>query len=445
MAYSVESIDRGADEGLVACIESPRVGDGCDGYALAVSGWVLSREERDPAGTVSLTVEGGGWGEPIQVEDQRWTLAPATVRQQCAGCRALHGLRFLAGVGTLGFPHRFSIRLWMQPPRPKSGIWSPLARIRLTKPKAPSQNSLRRQPIVLNALGRTGSTWTMRLLSQHPGIVATPLYPYEDRSAGVWMHMLKVLSSPRNAISSMKPINFDSELGFIGHHPFNTPTRFQALPSGSRLQRWFGKAYVEDLIAFCLASADSYYHEIAAAYGKEASRYFVEKFEPLHIPNLVWELYPHSKEIILIRDFRDVFCSARAFNRKRGFKAFGEEAAGGEEDWIVGLGRRTQTLYDRACDPAVDALLVRYEDLILEPVATVRRLLDYLGLESDDQRIDRMLTAARTDTAELKGHRTTEGPKASVQRWRTDLDEKLLRLCDRHYAKLLSDLEYPRE
>ena len=36
----------------------------------------------------------------------------------------------------------------------------------------------------------------------------------------------------------------------------------------------------------------------------------------------MWELYPRAREVILVRDFRDMVSSMFAFNAKRGFQGF---------------------------------------------------------------------------------------------------------------------------
>ena len=47
------------------------------------------------------------------------------------------------------------------------------------------------------------------------------------------------------------------------------------------------------------------------------------------------ELYPDGREIFLVRDFRDMLCSIRAFNEKRGSAAFGLDGPGAEEAYVV--------------------------------------------------------------------------------------------------------------
>ena len=48
----------------------------------------------------------------------------------------------------------------------------------------------------------------------------------------------------------------------------------------------------------------------------------------------MWELYPDARELILVRDPRDMLASILAFNRRRGFDAFGREDVGTDQEYV---------------------------------------------------------------------------------------------------------------
>ena len=51
-------------------------------------------------------------------------------------------------------------------------------------------------PLILTSLGRSGTTWLMKMFASHPAIVVFRRFPYEYSVARYWMHVLRVLSEP---------------------------------------------------------------------------------------------------------------------------------------------------------------------------------------------------------------------------------------------------------
>ena len=81
---------------------------------------------------------------------------------------------------------------------------------------------------------------------------------------------------------------------------------------------WLGSENLRSVAAACQERIDAFYCRVARNEGRDA-RYFVEKRwpDPL-VPRLTAELYPEGREIILVRDFRDMVCSILGFSEKRG-------------------------------------------------------------------------------------------------------------------------------
>ena len=141
---------------------------------------------------------------------------------------------------------------------------------------------------MLTTMGRAGTTWTMRLLSEHPEIVVHRWHPYELRTARYWWHMLKTLAEPRDPHHSAQADHFQTNKQWIGYNPFY-PEPIAVTPG---LGEWMGRDYVEDLARFCQRSAEEAYLRIAAGQGQTNVRYMAEKHRADNLPWLVWELYP---------------------------------------------------------------------------------------------------------------------------------------------------------
>src|SRR5262245_34515957 len=297
------------------------------------------------------------------------------------------------------------------------------------------------QPLMVTTLGRTGGTWLMHLLSRHPHIVTNRAYPYETFAASYWMHMLKVLSEPANHRQSSHPGTFFSNAWSIGHNPFYAdPLTTQTQPSMRALYHWFGRTYVEQLAGFCQSSIEAYYQHISDIQGQTAALFFLEKYQPWHIPRMLWELYSAPREIFLVRDFRDMVCSVLAFNQKRGYAGFGREKFNSDEDWIRNLRVGMLLLLKSWKTRCASGRLLRYEDLILRPREALTSLLAYAELDCSPSVVDRIIqTASET---ELRQHRTTEDPADSMGRWRRELTKSQVAACEEAFGDVLLAFGY---
>jgi hypothetical protein len=279
----------------------------------------------------------------------------------------------------------------------------------------------------------------MRVLSEHPKIAVHRWHPYELRTARYWWHMLDVLAEPRDPYRSAQADVFQSNKSWVGHNPFY-PEPVCTTPG---LAAWFGRNYVEELAAFSQRCAEECYRRIADAQGQPDAVYFAEKHRADNLPWLVWELYPRAKEVFLVRDFRDVLSSMLAFNAKHGRRVFGPDHIGSDEEFARYMRNTTLRQLARSWPKRQDrAHLIRYEDLILEPVPTVRGLLTYLELEHDDAAIDGMLERASRESPEMQRHLTSSGVAASIGRWRESLAPEVQAVCNEVFADVLEQFGY---
>lgn len=322
----------------------------------------------------------------------------------------------------------------------ENGVRAPMAHMRVRHEPLRTGYEHQLRPIVVTCLGRSGTTWLMRMLRHHPEIVVYEKHPYEQTFAKYWMHMLRVLSQPHDEINSYRPQHFHNEIWAVGYNPFYD-IQITHEPAS---REWFGREYVESLGRFCQESIDSWYATVARAQGQEAPRYFAEKHQwPNYIPVLMWELYPDAKEIFLVRDFRDMAASILAFDRKRGFSGFGRPEGRTDEEYMrrelremaLNLRKSWVTRKDRAH-------LVRYEDLILQPEETARGMLEYLELDASPAEVKRLLSVGAEAFDELAFHRTTERLEESIGRWRRDGDERFRELCNEVFGDILGDFGY---
>ncbi|MDX1578835.1 MAG: sulfotransferase [Gemmatimonadota bacterium] len=423
---AVEPVPRDGERLLGASLDRPTAGQSWPGTNLSLAGWAVGTEV--PAVAIDI------------VHDERvLRKAPLAIhREDVAARHEGEDIRrrcgFRTSISALGLPDPFELRVRFVF---DDGGVQELARIRGRHAPLGLGGGTRLSPIGLTTLGRTGSTWLMRLLREHPGIVVHGGYPYETRSAAYWLHMVRVLSDPANPLQSSHPDAFPDDLWTIGHHPFNRET----LADEPELEAWFRSEYPRELATLARRSIDAFYLRVAESEGKPAATHFAEKMTPGHIPRLMGELYPASREIILVRDFRDMACSILAFNAKRGFVAFGRENVESDAEFIetnlrVGARRLLESWREREDR----ALLVRYEDLVLEPERTLGTLCSGLGLDAAPAR--QVLERAAGESGALDRHRTSRDPRASIGRWREELDPVLAAVCRAAFREALEAFGY---
>jgi hypothetical protein len=277
--------------------------------------------------------------------------------------------------------------------------------------------SAARSPLLITSLGRTGTTWLAHLLVQHPDVLAYPRYPYETCVGLYWAHALAVLAQPADerVFPSSK---LQSDLGTIGANPY-------AVPDGNAATEWLRSGHVDELAAFARATIDGFYDRVARDVDKRGARYFVEKYNPGINPRVALELYPDARELILVRDFRDMYSSIRAFNLKRGYTAFGRSDAHTEEGYLAHLAGGAARLLADWKARSLRAHLVRYEDLVAAPAATLEGICAALGIAADPATVARAVEAAAKESEWTALHKTSDSTEASVGRWRTELPMEL--------------------
>ena len=418
-----------ADRLVGAELDRPREGDGWSGHTLSLAGWALGTDV--PAVAVDLVHEGRVLRK-VPLAMQRGDVIER--HGDRAGGRARCGFR--TSVTTIGLPDPFEVlvRIVFD-----DGGLHPLALIRGRHHGLETGYEPALRPIGVTTLGRTGSTWLMKLLGAHPEVAVHGGYPFETRSAAYWLHMVRVLSDPANPLQSSHPDAFSDDLWSIGHHPFHR----ESLIDEPELWSWFAGAYPARLAELAQRSIDEFYGRVAAGSGRPDAIRFAEKLVPGHIPWLMWELYPDAGEILLVRDFRDMACSILAFNEKRGFVAFGRENVGSDAEFIERNLRAGAHGLLKSWRQRQDRLqLLRYEDLVLEPETTLETLCEGLGLAADPGTIAGVLEGASRPDGALAGHRTARDPRASIERWRTELSPELVSACRTAFAEPLEAFGY---
>ena len=329
-----------------------------------------------------------------------------------------HGARTLVTVGPVegGFDARVDLlglpedlRLGVSTGTP--GRTRPLGTISLRRVSEPSGDDAA-QPLSVTSLGRSGSTWMMRLLLADERVVGRAECAFEA-------HVVPWALGIRRAVVE------------YGNLPPGGPTR-RGGPVGPGLGE---RGHAGDSARHHLAD-DLARTLMRRAYAAEPPiRYFAEKGgRPLEVR----ELFSGAREIFLIRDPRDILVSVLAFNKRRGFADFGRQDVTDDLEYVTVLARRAASFHSAWKRRRDDALMVRYEDLATRTDEVLASTLDHLSLESDP---DALIHAAAVDDR-LGAHRTAADAISSVGRWRNELTPELANAATEHLAEIATSFGY---
>ncbi len=419
-------------------IIKPVIEEKINTYSIEIAGWILGKNS--PVETIILINQGKVIRKvPVNRKSpEARKIYPENLQAKHCG--------FSTIVGLAGLPLKSEIIVEAILSNKTQVSIATIEFQRLTPLTSNCQPTL--QPLALTCLGRSGTTWVMRLLSEHPNIIVSGGYPYEILAAQYWIHLFKVISEPANPLESTPRLHyFANKLNRIGHHPFyDFSNSYESFS-------WFGVDYTKQVATFCQESIDKYYQNIAKIQGKSSSltsskiTYFAEKYHANlpHILQSLSELYSNFREIILVRDFRDVVCSMLAFNTKRNKDGFGLKKYKKPQDFVYEFAKNSvMPLLERWREYSAQVHLVRYEDLIQFPVETLSATFEYLGLENSPEIINKILEKVSQDTTQLERHQTSSNPESSIGRWQQELSPELKAVCNHVFAEVLAEFGYSK-
>lgn len=408
-------------------LDAPKPGLTADSYALDLRGWAVGTSA--PAAHVDLLCDGRLLRRvPVDVERADVADAHPDVR---------HAARsgFFGTIGALVLPPRFELELELAC---EGGRRTPLAVVRGRRAPLVTAFEPRLRPLVLTTLGRTGSTAVVRMLAAHPEVVAYRPFELEPRVATYWMGVFRALSDPASYRRQLSPTGAVDDLWWLGATPpLPRPVRDPAL------EPWLDATAVAELAGLAQQRIEALYERVAAAQSRTDATWFVEKYRADAVPELVLELYPAAREVMLVRDFRDMVASMFSYNERRGRAGFRRgEAASDSEHVLTNVGPWVTAIADAWRRRAQRAHLLRYEDLVQRPAQTVQALLDHVGLDTSEDALEPMLASLASRDSGSEGHRTVADAAESIGRWRQDLSPEVAEACETALGPALEAFGY---
>ena len=209
----------------------------------------------------------------------------------------------------------------------------------------------------------------------------------------------------------------------------------------------YRESWLKSIRAFVLREASARFPEAAGP-----RNYLVVK-EPngsLGAP-LLSEALPESRMILLIRDPRDVVASSMDARREGGWKYARRARMGvgplAEEDLDAFVRGRAQDYFKRIAhtkqayeDHRGPKVLVRYEELRANALATMRRIYSTLGIVVDEEELSRVVEKHSWEN--IPDEKKGEGKiyrKATPGGWREDLSPEQARIVEEATRPLLEE------
>ena len=86
--------------------------------------------------------------------------------------------------------------------------------------------------------------------------------------------------------------------------------------------------------------------------------------------------------------------------------------------------------------------LVRYEDLIFKPYEELKRIFEYIGVDSESVVVNTVIEQANRPDPLLQQHRTSHSEQESVGRWQRDLSPELQEAVNAIFQEQLQAFGY---
>ena len=279
-------------------------------------------------------------------------------------------------------------------------------------------------PLVVKTFGRTGSTLLMQILATDRRVVFERQYPFEHRYLTYAYNLSRVVKEPVSGEAAWgNDTLFQGQSPYVGGLPYE---KMDCLDPARLAKKLFPAVWSQ------------FSEVLREERGLTADEpvFYAEKS-----PHLVCDLAMRdlgAKCIYLLRDPRDEMVSIKSFNAKRGYQAFGYLKSDSDKSFAKRIIQRRKNFMRQILDnkPGDQRFYLRYEDLVNQGEAEIRRLSDWLGMEFD-------LRAATQDSKIQDKHMTSSNFSSSVERWRTELEPKVQTLFRKELGTELTELGYP--
>jgi len=281
-------------------------------------------------------------------------------------------------------------------------------------------------PILVTGPGRSGTTLVMALLANSPEIVAAELMPYEIRLLAYYANAHHVLTHQADMLHSTHADELQGDGYYIGFNPYNSQENAAAFTDAD-IAKDYADQFVPERLGMCFRELiTEYYVRLAFDQGKSGVRFFAEKNNNLQalVRDFSRQRFGKVREIVTIRDPRDILCSHKAY-----FKSDLEQS-------FVELTEATVFLHELRSKGAGDIYFNTYETLLQAEPKALESLSAFLGTQ---------ITGLPKDLSgsNFARHATSSALDATIGRWRRELSSEWHARCLKAWRPFLETFDYP--
>jgi hypothetical protein len=282
-------------------------------------------------------------------------------------------------------------------------------------------------PILVTAPARSGTTFLMHRLSQSANICLVETQPFEVRLLAYWSAVYRTLTGAADFEKSTHPDRPEGDGFRIGSNPYAHEEYARGFVKRTQPAEYFSQFVPHVAAEFVRTVIDEFYLRLRDDQGKQDATKFAEKCNSLYRPTrrISRLFYPNLKEIIIIRDPRDIFSSRLAYFHHSAERTFEE------------ISEHCRELMRIRRDASGSELFVRYEDMIADGPGVFGELSNFLGVaDLEHGRPER-------ENAVFRTHATSKSPLESIGRWK-ELPIEQSRRCTAAWAEFIEEFGYER-
>ena len=224
----------------------------------------------------------------------------------------------------------------------------------------------------------------------------------------------------------MHPDNLEGDGFKVGSNPFSHRAFAAAFRTPELKTEYFKTYSPREAQDFARKMIMEYYLRLKDDQGKDKAIFFAEKANNLVRSMRVFTrlLFADTKEIVLVRDPRDLLCSHRSY--------FGSEPTRAFHD----ITRATAELLRTKQEDSPSILFIRYEDMISDEARVSAQLKTFLAVEQF-QNPDQVREKSVFDV-----HSTSKSPEASIGRWQAELSPEQRAECAKNWGAFMTEFQY---